>query len=188
MQEFHPQGYKGLKILPALVFGKYDPTDRLYYWLYQVKKKNVLFLPENGERKFSTTYVYDLVETIIQSLTSDFKSEAYNVITNPNTSIKQIINHANLSFNNTHSFINGSVDFLTQNGINQWTDMPLWINGDHLTYSNQKLKEDLDINLTPFKDAIDETVEYYDSLNWLEPKYGMSENRRQELIKKIQTQ
>ena len=30
---------------PALVYGKYDPTDRLYYWMYQVNMMDTLLLP-----------------------------------------------------------------------------------------------------------------------------------------------
>lgn len=180
-------GFPYVILRPALVYGKYDPTDRLYYWLYQIKMNNVLLLPENGERLFSTTYVSDLVSAIIQSLKSDVQSEIYNVITHPKTSIKQIIDLASQSIKNNNSIVNGSVEFLKQNGINQWTDMPLWINGDHFTYTNKKLKEDLGIKITDFKISLLKTIEYYDNLNWQEPKYGMTESKRQGLVKKIKS-
>lgn len=172
---------------PALVFGKHDPTDRFYYWLYQVKKKNVLLLPENGERIFSTTYVSDLVETIIQSLKPDSQQEIYNVITNPKTSIKQIIDLARQSMKKDISLINCTVDFLKQNDIEQWTDLPLWINGDHFTYNDQKLKEKLGVKSTDFKLCIEKTIEYYDDLNWPKPKIGLTELRIQELLREMKT-
>ena len=31
-----------------MVYGPYDPTDRLYYWLHQVKCMDELLLPDNG--------------------------------------------------------------------------------------------------------------------------------------------
>jgi len=172
---------------PALVFGNYDPTDRLYYWLYQVKKMNVLLLPESGERIFSTTYVNDLVETIVQSLVQNTGSQVFNVITNPTTSIKQIVDFANDFFKSKYSIVNAPAKFLKENDIAQWTDMPLWINGDFFTYSNQKLKKELGISLTDFKTGINRTIGYYDKLKWPIPKYGMTEIKRQELIEKIKT-
>lgn len=169
---------------PALVYGKYDPTDRLYYWLYQVKMNNVLLLPENGLRLFSTTYVSDLVEAIIQCLNLS-KSETFNVITNPRTSIKQIIHLASQTIKTDNSIINVSADLLKREGVSQWTDMPLWINGDYFTYTDQKIKERLGIRMTQFKMSLDKTIEYFDSINWPQPKYGMTEKTRQKLIKKM---
>jgi GTP-dependent phosphoenolpyruvate carboxykinase len=66
----------------------------------------------------------------------------------------------------------------------QWKDMPLWINSDFFTYSNQKLKEELGINLTDFKKRIEDTIDYYNNLGWPAPQYGISEIKRQELIEK----
>ena len=76
---------------PALVYGKYDPTDRLYFWLYQVKKKDTLLIPENGNRYFSTTYVLDLVEAITQSVILNGVLGVFNVVTKPKSSIKDLV-------------------------------------------------------------------------------------------------
>lgn len=172
---------------PALVFGKYDPTDRLYYWLHQAKEKNTLLLPENGERVFSTTYVSDLVETIIKVLEQKTSHGTYNVITNPKTSISQIIHLAQQSLKTDFSIVNASADFLLHHDISQWTDMPLWINGDHFTFSNKKLKTELAIEVTEFKRGIEDTIDYYKNLNWPEPEYGIPEPRRLELIEEAKT-
>lgn len=167
---------------PALVFGKYDPTDRLYYWLYQVKKKNELLLPENGERLFSTTNVADLVEIIIRSLKPDNKTGVYNVITNPKTSIKQIVDIAKENLNSEFSVVNATADFLTQNDVKQWLDMPLWINGDHFTYGNQKMREEYGTVPTEFDESLKNTIDYYHNINWPKPAYGISEERKKELL------
>jgi 2'-hydroxyisoflavone reductase len=65
---------------PSLVYGPYDHTDRLYYWLYQVQTSKTLLLPDFGEKLFSITYVHDLVHAIINALESDV-SGIYNVTT-----------------------------------------------------------------------------------------------------------
>ena len=33
---------------PALIYGRYDPTDRFYYWLYRTKSQDEIMIPENG--------------------------------------------------------------------------------------------------------------------------------------------
>ncbi|MGB1037811.1 MAG: NAD-dependent epimerase/dehydratase family protein [Bacteroidia bacterium] len=46
---------------PALVYGRYDTSDRFYYWLYNIQKENSLLIPNGGVNLFSVTYVDDLV-------------------------------------------------------------------------------------------------------------------------------
>ena len=169
---------------PSLVYGAFDHTDRLYYWLYQVKYNDEILIPDNGERTFSVTYVNDLVDTIINSLTAT-PSNIHNVVTVPQTSIRQIVDCAKELLSKDVKAVNATPDFLKENGISQWTDMPLWIDGDHFTYSNQQLKDDFKVQLSEFQDTVKETMAFYDSLDWHEPNYGMTEQMRQELIEKI---
>lgn len=167
---------------PALVYGRYDPTDRFYYWLYQVKQQLPMLLPENGERLFSTTYVDDLVEAIILSMEKDIEDEVYNVITTPESSIRKIVDLSAKELDIDYSAVNAPVHFLSEQNVHQWVDMPLWINGDHFTYSNEKLKDELDLELTPLAEGIRESIEYFEKINWPEPQYGISESRKMELL------
>jgi nucleoside-diphosphate-sugar epimerase len=171
---------------PALVFGNYDPTDRLYYWLYQVRTMDTLLLPEMGERLFSTTFVSDLVEAIIRSIEQDVNLEICNVITKPQTSIKQIVDLAREFLQTNFKIISASSNFLKEHNISQWMDMPLWIDGDQFTFTNQKMKDGLGMKVTDFRAAIGQTIEYYKRLNWPEPKYGLTDLKRQSLIEKLE--
>lgn len=170
---------------PSVVYGKYDYTDRFYYWLYQVKHKEALLLPNNGEGKFSLTYVYDLVDSIIEALSNNIKNNTYNVISVQKTSISEIINYASEIFNSKNELINVGSQFLKKNKVSEWFDIPFWLDGDFFTHSNHKYISEFKLEPKQFKESILETIEYYESLNWREPKYGMSENRRIQLIKKI---
>lgn len=170
---------------PALVFGQYDPTDRMYYWLHQEKTKDLLLLPEKGKRVFSTTYVFDLVEAIIQSIKNENSKGVFNVVTHPKTSIDQITTLAGKHLNKEFSIIDAPADFLIENEISQWTDIPLWLKADYFTYSNQKMVDRLNVTPTPFEIALGETIAYYNSLNWPEPKFGMSEAKRSALINQL---
>jgi hypothetical protein len=52
---------------------------------------------------------------------------------------------------------------------------------------NTKLREDFNIELKSFENSISETAEYYESLGWPEPKYGLSLEREKELIEKYKS-
>lgn len=173
--------YKILR--PALVYGRFDHTDRFYYWLYQVKMNKTLLLPDNGNRLFSITYVDDLVDATIQSLTNNTIHNSFNIVSNPQLSIAQIVKTTQSLLQKSNKVINASPQFLHDNKINQWSTMPLWIDGDYFTYDNQRFIEEFYFEIINFEEATKETIDFYNKLNWLQPKYGMSEQRRRELIR-----
>lgn len=170
---------------PSLVYGKHDHTDRLYYWLYQVKFNEILLLPDKGERQCSLTYVHDLVNTIVALLSNNVKNNIYNVISTPQTSIKQIVECAMELLNTKNKFINAKPEFLKKNKVSEWFDMPLWLDGDFFTNSNQKHDKAFELEQTSLQRSIEETIAYYDDLGWMDSKYGMTEKERMGLLEKI---
>jgi len=171
-----------ISLRPSLVYGAYDHTDRLYYWLYQVKKNKPILVPDHGERLFSITYVTDLVNAIIESLSIEEHSNIYNVISEEFTSIKSIVDTASDLLNIKPKIVSASPDFLHQHKIQEWTTMPLWIDGDYFTYSGKKLIADFDITLSDWTKSIQETIDYYETLGWTNPIYGLTDTKRLELI------
>ncbi len=178
-------GVNYLILRPSLVYGKYDYTDRFYYWLYQIKHHKVLLLPDNGESKFSLTYVSDLVGSIVEVLFSNIENNIYNVVSYPIISIGKIVECTMEVLNSKNELVNAKSDFLKSNEVNQWFNMPLWLDGDFFTFSNQKYKNDFQLELTEFKKSIKETINYYESLGWPKPTYGMTEKVRTRLLKKL---
>lgn len=167
---------------PALVFGPYDPTDRLYYWLYQAQKHDPLVLPEKGQGLFSLTYVKDLVAAVKACLGTDGPSEIYNIISQPQASIAALLDLVESKKSTKARRLNATKELLDRQKISPWIDMPLWLKGNHFTYSNKAMQQKLGLNPSPFELALSETQNYYASQNWPEPHYGISEAQRQGLI------
>lgn len=171
---------------PTLVFGAFDHTDRFYYWLHQVKMKDTLLLPDNGNRQFSLVYVHDLVQMTVKALTQKPHNQVFNAVSFPQTSIRAIVEMAQQLLNRKNKIVNATPEFLHENKIEQWTDMPLWIDNDFFTYNNDRLKSELWIKMTDFETAVGETIIYYENLNWRQPNYGMNEVQRQKLLHHLQ--
>lgn len=170
---------------PSLVYGKYDHTDRFYYWIDQARTKDVILMPDNGDRKFAITYVDDLVKAVILALTHENKFNIYNVISIPELSIRNIVEGAVAMCGDNFYEMNATPEFLKANKVKQWTDMPLWIDNDNSTESGKRLEDDFGITPTKLQEGIKTVCTYYKSLGWPIPKYGMKESRRQELIDKL---
>ncbi|MBO6518125.1 MAG: NAD-dependent epimerase/dehydratase family protein [Bacteroidia bacterium] len=170
---------------PSLVYGKYDTTDRLYYWLHQVATKPELLLPNGGTSRFSVTYVHDLVRAIVKSIYEPTGNQTFNVTTIPEFSIRQLVSLVQSVLSTNPTLINGSPDFLHSQKIAQWTDMPLWLDCDYYTYANTKVVNDLGLHLTEPRTSIMETIAFYESLEWPTPTFGLDEAKRQSLLNKL---
>lgn len=177
-------GIKYTILRPALVYGAYDSSDRLYYWLYNIKKKRDLLIPNQGKNLFSVTYVNDLVNTIIKCIDTRIDSNTYNVITYSKFSIAKLIAITSKIMSTNTQIINVNSNFLKSNAIKEWIDIPLWINNDYFTFNNRKLLNDLRIEPTDIEVSLKETISFYGKSNWYKPIYGIPENKKQELLNK----
>ncbi len=166
---------------PALVYGEYDTSDRLYYWLYQLQTHQDLLLPNAGKSRFSVTYVKDLVTCIIDSLKSS-TTVTFNVTSLPQCSIRKIIDEAFKLLDSKSNIVNVDASFLHNHNVKEWMEMPLWLDNDLYTYDNAKLVHETGFAPINFETSIKETVQYFKSINWPKPTYGLPDIEKQRLI------
>jgi 2'-hydroxyisoflavone reductase len=167
-----------LILRPSLIYGKYDPTDRLYYWLYKSTKQNPFILPNNGKDKITLTYINDLVNIIIQSFEIERHATIYNATTHSPFSLKEMVN----CINKNAKTVNIDSNVLLENEITPGKDIPLWFDMD-LEIDNSQLLLDFRPKLTPFEQSVAETQNYYEQLKWPFPKAGINEVKEREIIK-----
>lgn len=166
---------------PALVYGKYDSTDRFYYWPHQVKFENKLLLPEGGNRFFSVTYVDDLVALLISSINGKIPNDIYNAISHPKTSISRIVETSSKRLGANPAKVEITASFLNAKNVQEWVDIPLWLNTDIFTFSNKKILERLDFKFHGFEDSVNASIDYFEGIGWPSPKSGISKERRRAL-------
>jgi len=167
---------------PALVYGKYDHTDRFYYWLYQVKKYDKVLLPNNGIQNSSLTYVQDLISSIVLSINESEDKSIYNIISHPEISIAKIVDVASKLLDKSPEIKSVSGKYLLDNNISEWTKMPLWINSNYDTYANMKIQKSYNLDIVQLEESIKATIKYYQEMNWYEPKYGITRMKQLELM------
>lgn len=149
---------------PSVVYGKYDPTDRFYYWLYKAKLQQPILIPGNPTHKITLTYVHDLIHIILQSIEKEEHATVYNTSTHEPLTLTSLV-HA---IDKDLATINIPDDQLIKQGIFPEESIPLWFNMP-LMINNERLRGDYKA-LTPFEKSIQETNKYYADLGWPIPK------------------
>lgn len=171
---------------PALVYGRYDTSDRFYYWLYHIQKENSLLIPNGGVNLFSITYVNDLVQSILSSLNPEHESGTYTITTRPTMSLSKLVDTASIVLGKKSSLHHTNSAFLKKHNIAEWTDLPLWLDCDYYTYDNAKAIDELGLKPTNFLVSVRETSKYFDDLDWPNPTYGITKKIKNDLIDKVE--
>lgn len=170
---------------PGLVYGPYDDSDRLYYWLYQIKAYKEVLVPKEMTKTVSITYVQDLVKVIKELIGRENVNELYNVISHPLISITEIVEVGKEQLKKEPILIIDDTQVLKEEKIKEWLDIPFWLKGNSFKVMNEKLKKEISIEITSFDDSIKETIQFYDGLNWVEPKIGLKRKEQERLMKRI---
>ncbi len=166
---------------PALVFGRYDFTDRLYYWLQRCRTNTELLLPEEGVRKTTFSYVDDLASAMLAGIDAHPERQSFNAGTHI-LSFAEIVASAAAQMQVSPDIVSAPAAFLIEQGIQQWTDMPLWINGNDLQVDSRNFCHEFLPSPTKWTDALSATIEYYEPRGWPAGNYGISPEKEQELI------
>jgi 2'-hydroxyisoflavone reductase len=179
--------HRTLIVRPGLIVGPYDPTDRFTYWPVRVARGSDVLAPQKPEAPIQIIDVRDLAEFIIK-LIEENAFGIYNA-TGPNYELtlgklleisKQVSgSNANIRW--------ASVDFLNQNKVEAWSDMPAWVpdDGEELGFSRVDVSKAIQAGLK-FR-QLEETVR--DTLEWAKTRpsdhewqAGLDAEREQDLL------
>jgi 2'-hydroxyisoflavone reductase len=172
---------------PALVYGPFDTTDRFYYWLHQVRTNDTITLPDGGARRFSVSYVQDVVSAVTAAIERPECIGPYNLTSTPQISIGRIVDLACGILDRSPQRMNVSRDVLAACLVNPWVDMPLWLDADYFTYDNRRLLTAFDLEVMDVAESVARTTTYFDRAGWPQPNYGLTESQRQVLLEAAQS-
>ena len=176
-----------LIIRPGLIVGPHDPTDRFTYWPVRVARGGDVLAPQKPEAAIQIIDVRDLAEWII-SLIQQNASGIYNA-TGPDyeLTIGKLLEVSKQVSGSDANFRWASVDFLNQNKIEPWSDMPTWVPDDEegVGFSRVDVSKAMEAGLTfrPLEDTVRDTLEWAQTRP---PGYvwraGLAAEREQEVL------
>jgi len=178
---------RGLVVRPGLIVGPNDPTDRFTYWPVRIAKGGDVLAPEKPEVPVQIIDVRDLADFTIK-LIEDKASGIYSA-TGPDYELTfgamlETCKQVSESDAKVHW---ASVDFLKQNKVEEWSDMPVWVpdNEENAGFSRFDVSKAIKSGLTfrPLKDTIRDTIAWANTRpaghEW---RAGLKSEREQELL------
>ena len=179
---------RALIIRPGLIVGPNDPTDRFTYWPMRVARGGEVLAPEKPNVPVQIVDVRDLSEFIIKMI-EEKASGIYNA-TGPDyeLSLGAMLEACKEVSGSDATFTWAAVDFLKQNNVAEWSDMPVWIpdNAESAGFSRVDVSKAIKAGLK-FR-ALNDTIR--DTIDWAktrpadhEWRAGLKPEREQELLK-----
>jgi len=176
-----------LIVRPGLIVGPYDPTDRFTYWPLRVARGGEILAPQKPEATIQIIDVRDLSDFIIK-LIEENAFGTYNA-TGPDykLTVGKLLEVSKQVSGSDANFKWASVEFLNQNNVQPWSDMPTWIPDDEEGVGASCVDISKAINaglkFRPLEETVHDTMEWAKTLpsdhEW---KAGLSAEREKELL------
>jgi 2'-hydroxyisoflavone reductase len=184
-------GSRALIIRPGLIVGPNDPTDRFTYWPVRVARGGDVLAPEKPEVPVQIIDVRDLAEFTIK-LIEENASGIYNA-TGPDYELTfgRMLETCKKVSSSDAEFKWASVEFLNQNKVAPWSDVPVWVpdTAEDAGFSRLDISKAIQAGLEfrPLQDTVRDTIAWANTrpaeYEW---RAGLKPEREQELLKSLQ--
>jgi nucleoside-diphosphate-sugar epimerase len=177
---------KTLIIRPGLIVGPGDQSDRFTYWPVRVDRGGETLAPGKPSDPVQFIDARDLAEWTIR-MAENRETGTYNA-TGPAKPLEigQMLEAIKDALHSTAKFTWLPADFLKQQKVEAWSDMPVWA-GDELGLARTKIDRALSKGLTfrPFDVTARDTLAWFKSLpqdRQSQLKAGLSPDREAEVL------
>lgn len=166
---------------PSYIYGKFDYTERFYYWLYRVEKCQRFLLPDGGQPKqLGLTNAADLAAAIVEAVEIKNHAAVYNTVSTPQISIRELIGLAAKAYGKKPELITVSAAELEKNAL-QLGQFPLLSPFD-FHVSDALWKKDFHFKPADVAGTLVEMRDYNAATGFTKPKVGLDVEKEQEII------
>jgi len=152
-------------IRPTLIVGPGDQTDRFTYWPLRMARGGQVLAPGDGNDPVQIIDARDLAEFTIRQAEAQ-TGGAFNAA-GPNYEFTfEAMLHGIRAVTGVAAELHWApADFLAEQGISPWSDMPVWIpsQGDYAGFSTRSNAKAIAAGMTfrPFADTVSATLEWF---------------------------
>jgi 2'-hydroxyisoflavone reductase len=178
-------------IRPGLIIGPYDYSDRFTYWVARVARGGEVLAPGQPDRYLQMIDVRDLAEWILRMIEQK-ATGIYNTTGLPYTlTMKSVLEACKMVSNSDASFTWLSDDFLLQEKVVPWGEMPLWMPDEAAPHFKGFMFINCDkavhagLSFRPLSETIRSTLSWYErSEADIALKAGIESDKEQTLLRK----
>lgn len=158
---------------PSFVYGKYDYTERFYYWLYRAKTQERILIPDDGKELTNLSFTDDLVTFVQEAMEIEQHGFDYNIPTHDANSLKDKLTIMSEVLGTAPVYHSLPFAEVTEYLKQLKTSLPCYLGEDVLDISNTKLLTDFKTVPQSFKASIEQMVAYHEEKGWEEGIAGL---------------
>ena len=172
-------------VRPGLIVGRGDRTDRFTYWPIRLDEGGEVLAPGNPEHANQIIDQRDLTEWIVRLAESGTMGD-FN-LTGPaeRLSMGSMLEQIGRVASNPHTLTWVSEEFLEEQGVRPWVDLPTWIPGDPLMFVDVRRAVAAGLTFRPLSVTARDTITW-DATRPAEQRenrrFGMSREREREVL------
>ncbi|NLG72915.1 MAG: SDR family oxidoreductase [Chloroflexi bacterium] len=180
---------RSVVLRPGLIVGPYDSTDRFTYWPVRAAQGGEVLAPGRPQRTVQFIDVRDLAEWTMRLIEAG-ASGVFNVDGPPGeVSMEKLLETCKAVSGSDAQFVWVSDEFLLEQQVGEWIEMPLWIPESDRDYSGFFLFDvsraiSAGLTFRPLDDTVRATLEWArtrpETYEW---RAGLRREREQELLK-----
>ena len=178
---------------PGLIVGQRDSSFRGGYWPVRVRKGGTVLAPGTGDDLTQMIDARDLTEFQLHCM-ERAHAGVFNVVgphpRNPLT-MRRYLDTCKAVSNSDAEFTWVPAQFLGQQGVGPWMQMPCWLPGEgpYAGFASRNIDKALAAGLTirPLTETIEDTLQWYDTLTedaraGISQRAGISEEKEKEVL------
>ena len=180
-----------LIVRPGLIVGPHDYTDRFTYWVARIARGSEVLAPGRPECLVQFIDARDLADWLV-SMIERKQTGVYNANCEPGVlTMQHVLDECKLVSGSDATFTWASEEFLLQENVNAWSEMPLWLPEDAAPYLKGFMFLNCDraraagLQIRPLRDTIRDTLSWFQNERPDEAlKAGITSDREQALLHK----
>lgn len=189
---------KSLIIRPGLIVGPYDNSDRFTYWVKRINEGGKVLAPGRPDRMVQYIDVRDLAKWTIQ-MAENKKTGVFNATgIDKELTMNYLLQAIKRGLISDAELVWGNDDFLLENEVGPWMEMPLWIpevkplsdsqdmSGMLAANTDRAVSEGLTFRSVE-ETAVDTLVWYKEVRSSGDMRAGMVKEKENQLLEKLQT-
>jgi 2'-hydroxyisoflavone reductase len=122
-------------VRPGLIVGPHDPTGRFTYWPERVARGGQVLAPGPPDNVFQIIDVRDLGEWLVR-LSEERRAGTFNAV-HPGVTWRELLETCREVTGSDASFVWVDGDFLLEQGVEPWSELPVWVHGPEYTGFHQ---------------------------------------------------